>query len=70
MAFINILIVYTTTTTTMDSTYIMYLENADISLKCISFFPNHCTAPLIPLLKCYSEAHHGCYVLFLCEIDS
>lgn len=59
----------------MDSTYIMYLENADISLKCISFFPNHCTAPdkkcLIPLLKCSSEAHHGCcYVLFLCQIDS
>jgi len=46
----------------MDSTYNLYLENADNSLKSSALrLKNKC---LIPLLKCYSEAHHGYYVLF------
>jgi len=53
----------------MDSTYNLYLENADNSLKSSALrLKNKC---LIPLLKCYSEAHHGYYVLFFyVKIDS
>jgi len=45
----------------MDSTYNLYLENSDNSLKSSALRLKN--KYLIPLLKC-SEAHHGYYVLF------